>query len=76
MNITLENGLNVALLFPEKTFYRVCSTSGNYYKDFFSLEEAESLLEYDFFNRYTVYKVVQTLDNFGKVTDTKMEVIK
>ena len=75
MNITLENGLNVALLFPEKVFYRVTSVSGNY-KDFFSLEEAEALLEYDFFNRYTLYKVVQTLDNFGKVTDTNMEVIK
>ena len=75
MNITLENGLNVTLLFPEKSFYRVVSTSGNH-KDFFSLEEAESLLEYDFFNRYTLYKIVQTLDNFGKVTDTKMEVIK
>ena len=75
MNITLENGLNVALLLPEKTFYRICSTSGNY-KDFFSLEEAEALLEYDFFNRYTVYKVIQKLDNFGKVTNTKMEVIK
>lgn len=75
MTITLENGLNVALLFPEKVFYRLCSTSGNY-KDFFTLEEAEKLLEYDFFNRYTLYKVVQTLDNFGKVTDTKMEVIK
>ena len=75
MNITLENGLNVTLLLPEKVFYRVTSVSGNY-KDFFSLEEAESLLEYDFFNRYTLYKIVQTLDNFGKVTDTKMEVIK
>ena len=75
MNITLENGLNVTLLLPEKTIYRVVSVSGNY-KDFFSLEEAESLLEYDFFNRYTLYKIVQTLDNFGKVTDTKMEVIK
>ena len=75
MNITLENGLNVALLLPEKTFYRVVTTSGNH-KDFFNLEEAEALLEYDFFNRYTLYKVVQTLDNFGKVTDTKMEVIK
>ena len=75
MNITLENGLNVALLLPEKTFYRVVTTSGNH-KDFFSLEEAESLLEYDFFNRYTLYKIVQTLNNFGKVTDTKMEVIK
>ena len=40
------------------------------------LEEAEALLEYYFFNRSTLYKVVQTLDNFGKVTDTKMEVIK
>ena len=75
MNITLENGLNVTLLLPEKVFYRVTSVSGNY-KDFFSLEEAESLLAYDFFNRYTLYKIVQTLDNFGKVTDTKMEVIK
>ena len=75
MNITLENGLNVTLLLPEKTIYRVVSVSGNY-KDFFSLEEAETLLEYDFFNRYTLYKIVQTLDNFGKVTDTKMEVIR
>lgn len=75
MNITLENGLNVTLLFPEKIFYRVASVSGNH-KDFFSLEEAEALLEYDFFNRYTVYKVIQKLDNFGKVTNTKMEVIK
>ena len=75
MNITLKNGLNVTLLFPEKTFYRIVTTSGNY-KDFFSLEEAEALLEYDFFNRYTLYKIVQTLDNFGKIIDTKMEVIK
>ena len=75
MNITLENGLNITLLLPEKIFYRVASVSGNY-KDFFSLDEAEALLEYDFFNRYTLYKVIQTLDNFGKVTDTKMEVIK
>ena len=75
MNITLENGLNVTLLLPEKVFYRVTSVSGNY-KDFFSLEEAEALLEYDFFNRYTLYKIVQTINNFGKVTDTKMEVIK
>ena len=75
MNITLENGLNVTLLLPEKTIYRVVSVSGNY-KDFFSLEEAEALLEYDFFNRYIVYKVIQKLDNFGKVTDTKMEVIR
>ena len=75
MDITLENGLNVTLLLPKKVFYRVTSVSGNY-KDFFSLEEAESLLAYDFFNRYTLYKIVQTLDNFGKVTDTKMEVIR
>ncbi len=75
MNITLENGLNVTLLLPEKVFYRVVSVSGNH-KDFLNLEEAEALLEYDFFNRYTVYKIIQTLDNFGKVTDTKMEVIK
>ena len=75
MDITLENGLNVTLLLPEKVFYRVTSVSGNH-KDFFSLEEAEALLAYDFFNRYTLYKIVQTLDNFGKVTDTKMEVIK
>ena len=75
MNITLENGLNVTLLLPEKTIYKVVTTSGNY-KDFFSLEEAEVLLEYDFFNRYALYKVVQTLDNFGKIIDTKMEVIK
>ena len=73
MNITL-NGLNVTLLFPEKIFYRVVSVSGNH-KDFFSLEEAEALLEYDFFNRYTVYKVIQKLDNFEKIIDTKMEVI-
>ena len=70
MNITV-NGLNVTLLFPEKIFYRVASVSGNY-KDFFSLEEARSLLEYDFLNRYTLYKVVQTLDDFGKVTDIKL----
>ena len=75
MNITLENGLNVTLLFPEKSFYRVVTTSGNY-KDFFSIEEAEALLEYDFFNHYTVYKVIQKLDNFGKVTNTQMGVIK
>lgn len=71
MTITLENGLNVNLLFPEKVFYRVCSTSGNH-RDFTTLEEAEKLLEYDFFNRYTLYKVVQSLDNFGKVTDTTL----
>ena len=70
MNITL-NGLNVALLFPEKIFYRVVSISGNY-KDFSDLEEAEALLEYDFLNRYTLYKVTQTLDNFGKIIDTKL----
>ena len=74
MTVTLENGLNINLLFPEKVFYRVCSTSGNY-KDFFTLEEAEKLLEYDFFNRYTLYKVVQKLDDFGKVTDTIIEKI-
>lgn len=71
MTITLENGLNVALLFPEKVFYRVCSTSGNY-RNFTTLEEAEKLLEHDFFNRYTLFKVVQKLDNFGKVTDTTL----
>ena len=70
MNITL-NGLNVALLFPEKVFYRVVSISGNY-RDFFSLKDAEALLEYDFLNRYTLYKVTQTLDNFGKIIDTKL----
>ena len=70
MDITL-NGLNVALLFPEKVFYRVVSISGNY-KDFYSLEEAEALIEYDFLNCYTLYKVIQTLDNFGRVTDTKL----
>lgn len=71
MLITLENGVNATLLLPEKVFYRVTDISGNY-KDFFSHEEAEALLEYDFFNRYTLYKIVQTLDNFGKVTDTKL----
>ena len=70
MNINF-NGLNVTLLLPEKVFYRVADISGGY-KDFFNLEEAETLLEYDFLNQYTLYKVIQTLDNFGKVTDTKL----
>ena len=71
MLLTLENGLNIDLLFPEKTFYRVSNASG-YYKDFETLDEAQSLIKYDFFNYYTVYKVIQTLDNFGKITDTKL----
>lgn len=71
MLLTLENGLNVDLLFPEKIFYRISNTSG-YYRDFTTLEEAEKLLEYDFLNRYTLYKVIQTLDDFGKVTDTTL----
>ena len=36
MLLTLENGLNIDLLFPEKTFYRVSNASG-YYKDFETL---------------------------------------
>ena len=71
MLLTLENGLNIDLLFPEKTFYRVSNASG-YYKDFGTLDEAQSFVKYDFFNYYTVYKVVQTLDNFGKTTNTML----
>lgn len=71
MLLTLENGLNVDLLFPEKIFYRVSNTSG-YYRDFQTLNEAQILIKYDFFNYYTVYKVIQKLDDFGKVTDTTL----
>ena len=71
MLLTLENGLIIDLLFPEKSFYRVSNANG-YYKDFKTLDEAQSLIKYDFFNYYTVYKVVQTLDDFGKITDTKL----
>ena len=71
MLLTLENGLNIDLLFPEKSFYRVSNASG-YYKDYETLDEAQSLVKYDFFNYYTVYKVIQTLNNFGKITDTKL----
>ena len=71
MLVTLENGLNIDLLFPEKSFYRVSNTSG-YYKDFEILDEAQAFIKYDFFNYYTVYKVIQTLDDFGKITDTKL----
>lgn len=71
MLLTLENGLNVDLLFPEKIFYRVSNTSG-YYRDFQTLNEAQILIKYDFFNYYTVYKVIQTFDDFGKVTNTTL----
>ena len=71
MLLTLENGLNIDLLFPERIFYRVSNASG-YYKDFETLDEAQAFVKYDFFNYYTVYKVIQTLDNFGKITDTKL----
>lgn len=71
MLLTLENGLNIYLLFPEKTFYRVSNASG-YYKDFETLDEAQTFIKYDFFNYYTAYKVIQILDDFGKITDTKL----
>ena len=71
MLLTLENGLNIDLLFPEKSFYRVSNASG-YYKDFETLDEAQTFIKYDFFNYYTVYKVIQTLNNFGKITNTKL----
>ena len=54
-----------------KTFYRVSNASG-YYKDFETLNEVQSLIKYDFFNYYTVYKVIQILDDFGKITDTML----
>ena len=47
MLLTLENGLNIDLLFPEKSFYRVSNASG-YYKDFGTLDEAQSFVKYDF----------------------------
>ena len=71
MLLTLENGLNIDLLFPEKSFYRVTNASG-YYKDFRTLDEAQAFIKYDFFNYYIVYKVIQTLNDFGKITDTKL----
>ena len=71
MLLTLEDGLDIDLLFPEKSFYRVSNASG-YYKDFETLDEAQTFIKYDFFNYYTVYKVIQTLDDFGKITDTKL----
>ena len=71
MLLTLENGLSIDVLFPEKTFYRVSNTSG-YYKDFETLDEAQAFIKYDFFNYYTVYKVIQTLNDFGKITNTKL----
>ena len=71
MLLTLKSGLDIDLLFPEKTFYRVSNTSG-YYKDFGTLDEAQAFIKYDFFNYYTVYKVIQTLNDFGKITDTKL----
>lgn len=71
MLLTLENGLNVDLLFPEKIFHRVYSTSG-YCKDFSSLKDAEVLMQYDFLDHFTLYKVIQSLDDFGKVTDTTL----
>ena len=37
-----------------------------------TLDEAQAFIKYDFFNYYTVYKVIQTLDDFGKITDTKL----
>ena len=48
MLLTLENGLNIDLLFPEKSFYRASNTSG-YYKDFETLDEAQAFIKYDFF---------------------------
>lgn len=71
MLLTLENGLSIDLLFPEKSLYRVSNANG-YYKDFETLDEAQAFIKYDFFNYYTVYKVVQTLDNFGKTTNTML----
>ena len=71
MLLTLENGLNIDLLFPERIFYRVSNASG-YYEDFGTLDEAQAFTKYDFLNYYTVYKVIQTLDDFGKITDTKL----
>ena len=71
MLLTLENGLNIDLLLPEKFFYRVSNASG-YYKDFGTLDEAQAFIKYDFFNYYTVYKVIQTLNDFGKITNTKL----
>ena len=71
MLLTLENGLSIDLLFPEKSLYRVSNASG-YYKDFETLDEAQAFIKYDFFNYYTVYKVIQILNDFGKIIDTKL----
>ena len=48
MLLTLENGLSIDLLFPEKSLYRVSNANG-YYKDFETLDEAQAFVKYDFF---------------------------
>ena len=65
MLLTLENGLDIDLLFPEKSFYRVSNASG-YYKDFETLNEAQSLIKYDFLIIILCIKLFKHLIILGK----------
>lgn len=74
MLITLENGLTVNLLVPEKVFYRIVSNDGNF-KDFIYKDDAFTYFENlcDFFGEFRLYKIIQSLDDFGKVISTSLE---
>lgn len=78
MLITLENGITVDLLFPEKTFYRITTNQKGRFMDFSDKQDAEQCLN-DLPNRlennYTLFKVTQSLDDYGKVTNTIFEEI-
>jgi hypothetical protein len=67
MLITLENGLAVDLIYPQKKYHKVIDEFSDRFKIFTNYNEVIKATENRFF--VSVWEVTETLDDFGNVVE-------